>query len=279
MMDETAEVNVVNRRAVLRWLGAGAAAFAVAGETEAAQLPLNTTGLEHYGMTVPDPEASAKFYGRIFDPQLFQERDPPPRFYARLGSAYLAFGMKTDVPPFIDHFCALTQGYGQGEVRKLLEEAGVTMGAGALGMATDPDGLRLQTLGVPGGLARTIIPASRITTDDALFQAIGTDHVLLRVSNLEKSTAHYRKIFGMETSHARNRVWFTVAKTKLGLEAAPAGEKPSIHHICIRVAGFERKKAAEKLKGIKVEVLPQDDLGLVRFRDLNGLVFAMTGEG
>ena len=44
-----------------------------------------TTGLEHIGMTVPDQEAAAKFYGLIFDPQLFQERDPPPRFYTRIG--------------------------------------------------------------------------------------------------------------------------------------------------------------------------------------------------
>jgi catechol 2,3-dioxygenase-like lactoylglutathione lyase family enzyme len=252
-----------------------------AGFARASELPLKTTGLEHYGMTVPDPEAAAKFYGKIFDPQLFQERDPPPRFYARLGKSYLAFGGNKDVAaPFIDHFCALTDGYGAGEVRKLLEAAAVPMGAGALGMAMDPDGLRFQTLGVPGGLARTIIPASRISQDDALFQAIGTDHIMLHVSDLEKSTAHYRKIFGMEVSRTKNpnRVWFGVAKTRLGLEVAGAGEKPSIFYICVRVAGFDRKKAGEKLKSIGVEVLPADDLGLVRFRDLNGLVMAMKGD-
>ena len=43
-------------------------------------------------MTVPDQKASADWYGRIFDPQLFQERDPPPRYYVRMGTAYLAFG-------------------------------------------------------------------------------------------------------------------------------------------------------------------------------------------
>ena len=53
-------------------------------------LPLQTTGLEHIGMTVPDQKASAEWYGRIFDPQLFQERDPPPRFYVRMGTAYIA---------------------------------------------------------------------------------------------------------------------------------------------------------------------------------------------
>src|ERR1700733_11363044 len=74
-------------------------------------LPLQTTGLEHLGMTVPDQKASADFYGRIFDPQLFQEKDPPPRFYVRLGTAYLAFGgtATPDVPAKIDHFCALVK--------------------------------------------------------------------------------------------------------------------------------------------------------------------------
>src|SRR5262249_47700566 len=123
--------------------------------------PHKTTGLEHMGLTVPDPEAAARFYGRIFDPQLFQERDPPPRFYVRLGTAYLAFGgNKTVVTPAIDHFCALVEEYRAPELRKALESEGVTFsGAGPLAMATDPDGLRLQFLGVPGGLARTIMPA------------------------------------------------------------------------------------------------------------------------
>jgi hypothetical protein len=42
-------------------------------------------------------------------------------------------------------------------------------------MASDADGLRPRLLGVPGGLARTIIPAFRISQDDALVQAIGPD--------------------------------------------------------------------------------------------------------
>ena len=121
-------------------------------------LPLKNTGLEHYGLTVPNPEAAARFYGKIFDNQLFREKDPPPRFYVRLGKAYLAFGQRDGVAPFIDHFCALTDGYGRGEARKAMEDAGMTFGTGPLGMAADPDGLRFQLLAVPGGLAGTIVP-------------------------------------------------------------------------------------------------------------------------
>jgi hypothetical protein len=156
-------------------LGSAAAlAFKGSAQTAPEGLPLRNTGLEQFGVTVPDPEAAAKFYGKIFDTQLFEEKDPPPRFYVRLGIAYIAFGGRTDAAPFIDHFCTLTEGYKQGEARKAMEAAGVAFGGnGPLGMATDPDGLRLQLLAVPGGsceidhsgdaylAGRTAVPSGR----------------------------------------------------------------------------------------------------------------------
>src|SRR5580658_3966831 len=183
------------------------AAAAFAGSRALAQtslLPLQTTGLEHLGMTVPDPKASAEFYGRIFDPQLFQERDPPPRYYVRMGTAYLAFGGTTDVRAAadansgarIDHFCALVKDYKPQDMRAALEQAGINMGTGRLGMPTDADGIRLQLLGVPGGLARTIIPSTRISTDDAAVAAVGLDHIALAVSDVQKAAAHYALFFG-----------------------------------------------------------------------------------
>jgi catechol 2,3-dioxygenase-like lactoylglutathione lyase family enzyme len=69
-------------------------------------LPLRSPGLEHLGLTVPDPEAAAKFYGRIFGPQLFREREAPPRYYVMAGTAYLAFGGSATVTPLVDHLCA-----------------------------------------------------------------------------------------------------------------------------------------------------------------------------
>lgn len=258
---------------------AGAAAWIAPHVSFAAELPLKNTGLEHFGMTVPDPEATARFYGKIFDPQLFQEREPPPRFYVRMGTGYFAFGGNQNSTPFIDHFCALTEGYGPGELRKLFEAAGVQMTQGALGMALDPDMLRLQTLGVPGGLARTIIPGPRISQDDALFQVIGVDHLVLHVSDIEKSAAHYKKLFGPELPRTKkpDRAWFAVARTKLALELAASGEKPSIHHVCWRVAGFDRKNAIEKLKRIGVEATPAGDKN-VSFKDPHGIVTELKGE-
>ncbi len=181
--------------------------------------------------------------------------------------------------PSIDHFCALVENYQPQDMRKSLEAAGVTLGAGPFGMATDPDGLRLQLLRVPGGLAKTIIPAFRLSQDDALFEAIAPDHVMLHVSDLDRSAEYYRKLFGPEVSRTKKpeRVWFGAARTKLGLELVALDEKPSIHHICVRVAGYDKKSAMEKLKRASIESLVGDE-GLLRFRDPNGMTMELKGE-
>src|SRR5438876_11001180 len=194
-------------------LGAVAVPAAARIATQSSGLPLNSPGLEHIGLTVTNPEETAKFYGRIFNPQLFRERDAPPRFYVTTGTAYLAFGGNATSTPKIDHFCALVEDYRaqSATIRKSLEEQGVQFGA--IGMIGDPDGLRLQLLGVPGGLAGTIVPGGRISLEPPAVHAIGLDHVMLHVSDLERSAVFYRKFFGMETSRTKNpsRIWFRVA--------------------------------------------------------------------
>jgi catechol 2,3-dioxygenase-like lactoylglutathione lyase family enzyme len=277
----------LSRRQALALGAAGAAApwvsraFGQSSSNQSSALPLHTTGLEHLGMTVPDQKASADFYGRIFDPQLFQERDPPPRFYVRLGTAYIAFGgaATPDVPAKIDHFCALVKDYKADEMRAAVEQAGGTMSAGRLGMPTDADGLRLQLLGVPGGLARTIVPSTRITTDDAAIQAIGLDHLVLTVSDMERSAAYYTKFFGPPVSRTKKpeRIWFGVAQTRLALELVAAGSKPAVERVSVKVAGFDRHAIPEKLKKLGVQVVPQSDDHLVRFKDPNGFTIELTG--
>jgi catechol 2,3-dioxygenase-like lactoylglutathione lyase family enzyme len=270
-----------NRRQALAIIGAAAGPWAARGLAQRPQLPLQTSGLEHIGITVPDQEATARFYGRIFDPQLFQERDPPPRFYVKVGTSYIAFGgfgaNAHDLQPRIDHFCALVNEYSAPEMRKALEEAGIPMGQGPGGMANDPDGLRLQLLGVPGGLAKTIVPATRISQDEPAVQAIGFEHIVLAVSDLEKSAAFYRKFFGMEASRSKKpeRIWFNAARTTLGLETVASGGMPKVDHICIKLAGFDRRGITEKLKGLMVEVIPPNDEGYLRFRDPHGLVMEL----
>lgn len=251
-----------------------------ADENGSGPLPLHTTGLEHVGMTVPDQKASAEWYGRIFDPQLFQERDPPPRYYVRMGSAYIAFGgtPATDPTPKIDHFCALVKDYKPDEMRAAIEKDGMKMSTGRFGMPTDEDGIRLQLLGVPGGLARTIIPSTRITTDDAAVAPVGLDHIALAVSDLQRASSHYAKFFGPPATKKADRVWFQVANTRLLLEPVAAGGKPAIARLSFRIAGFDRKVIAAKLQKLGVETAAAQGDRALRFRDPNGFAIELTGK-
>jgi catechol 2,3-dioxygenase-like lactoylglutathione lyase family enzyme len=268
----------LNRREVLAVAANSFIATAAAPHLRAegaSQLPFKSSGLEHVGFTVPDPEKSSAFYGRIFDPQTFQERDPPPRYYARLGTGYAAFGKGT--PARIDHICVLIEDYRFDDMKKELDSVGIKLnGQPAFGLLTDPDGLRLQLIGTPAGLAKTIIPATRVTQDDAAIQPAGLDHIMLAVTDLEKSTAFYRRLLGQET-RAKNpdRAWFSIARTKLGLQA---GSKPQVDHFSVRVTGFNRGVVAEKLKKLSAEIVASSsDEKLLRIRDSDGIVFEMRG--
>ncbi|HTR38955.1 MAG TPA: VOC family protein [Bryobacteraceae bacterium] len=278
----------LSRRDVLRSAPAFVAASLLAQQAPAALLPLQTTELEHLGMTVPDPKAAADFYGRIFDPQLFQEREPPLRYYVRLGSAYIAFGSATDprsgadpnLPTRIDHFCVLVNNYQPRELRTALEQAGINMGQGRFGLPTDADGIRLQVAGTPGGLTRTVIPGPRLSADDAAVEAIGLDHIVLAVSDLDRSSAYYTKLFGPPASRSKKpeRIWFQIARQRLALEPVAAGAKPAIQRLCVKIAGFNRHSIPEKLKKLGIEILPKEEEHLVSFRDLNGFLIDLAAE-
>jgi catechol 2,3-dioxygenase-like lactoylglutathione lyase family enzyme len=277
---------ILSRREALICAAAATARCLLAQDATPELLPLHTAALEHLGMTIPDPKAAAEFYGRIFDPQLFQERDPPLRYYVRLGSAYIAFGGIGDPrggsagnqSPRIDHFCVLVNHYNPQQIRAAMVQAGITMGQERFGLPTDADGIRLQVAGAPGGLTRTVVPSTRISTDDAAIQAIGLDHIVLAVSDLERSSAYYAKLFGppLSQSKKQERIWFGIARSRLALEPVSAGSNPAIARVCVKIAGFNRHSTPEKLAKLGVQVLPQNDEHLVRFRDPNGFLIELT---
>ena len=241
-------------------------------------LPLRTSGLDHLSITVPDAVRAATFYGRIFDPQVFHERTGVQRYYVRLGAAYIAFGPRADATPYIDHIAAgvidfVEADFGKPEVKAEITAAGLAAPPGALPMLSDPDQLRLQLVNATHGLFDTIMPGGRVSPGPAALIPIGLDHIMLSVTDVDKSAEHYRKLFGPEESRERNqqRVWFKLADTKLGLEAAPAGQKPSFSHFCVKVAGFDRAVAASRLQKLGVKVEAGGEKGTLRFRDLHNI--------
>ena len=214
-----------SRRQAIQWLGASAiSCFAM--DARARGRPADH---HHRHRTFwddrPDPEATAKFYGRIFDGQLFQEKDPPPRFYVKFGTGYLAFGGKPDAVPSIDHFCALIENYQPAEMRKSLEAANVPLGAGPFGMATDPDGLRCNSCAPRPAWPKPSSPLTGSLRQKRSFRwwRRSRDAACVGFGSFGGTLS---KLFGAPLSRSKKpeRVWFGAAKTKLGLELVAAGE-------------------------------------------------------
>jgi catechol 2,3-dioxygenase-like lactoylglutathione lyase family enzyme len=271
---------VIDRR---KWL-ARAANLAVGsllvppGSAQQKLLPLQSSGLDHLSLTVPDSLEAARFYGRIFDPQVFHERTGVQRYYVRLGAAYIAFGPHANATPYIDHIATgvtdfVEAEFGNAETKAEITAAGLAAPPGVLPMLSDPDNLRLQLVNATHGLFDTIMPGGRVTPERAALIPIGLDHIMLSVTDVDRSVAHYRKLFGAEASSDRNprRVWFELADTRLGLEAAPAGQKPGFSHFCVKVAGFHRDLVTARLRKLGVSVEPGGEKGTLRFRDLHNL--------
>lgn len=283
-------VKTVSRRTVLRSMGAAAslplvpalsraqspatgASQASASATQAkSQLPLRSTGLEHMGTVVPDVTAAARFHGRLFNPEVHKEKDPPLRYYVTLGVGYLAFGSRANEPrAFFDHFCALVQDYDGRAMAQELQSAGLP--AGRYGIIPDPDGVGLQLLATPGGLAKSTVPAGRIVEEDALVRPKGLSQVVLRVASLDKSLQFYRKFFGKE-SRSGTQIVFQVADTRLVLEPAASGESACIDRICVNIEPFDRAAVARELTKLGASLTAGPGKTL-RFRDPMGLGFEL----
>lgn len=254
-----------------------------------ATLPLDNLGLEHLDIIVPDPAAAARFYARIFKTALHQQpvRDSL-RYFVLLGDlphdrqvGYIAIGATgAGRAPSIGHYCVLARTYQRDSFSSALKAVGlpsVPTGAGGLGMWPDPDGLELQLFQPPAGLVTAAVKSPLPVDGDGVVTPTGVDHVLLLVSNLERSLPYYRQVYGQATERGRDangRVWFELERgTRIGLQQVAAGRPPSIDHFAITVAPFDRAVLLTRLRELSADVLPSaDEPDIVRFRDNNGII-------
>ena len=259
---------------------------ALAQGTATKALPLDNLGLEHLDIVVPDPAASARFYSRIFKSPLHQQplRDTL-RYFVLLGDlpadrqvGYIAIGAAGQRQPAIGHYCVLATVYDRAGMATALQGADFGVAAaGPTGTWPDPDGLQLQLFQPPAGLVTAAVPSPLQAERDGLLAPRGVDHLLLRVSSLEKSLPYYRTMYGTAAERPRDangRVWFQLARnTRLGLEQAAPGEAPAIVHYAIAVAAFDRRAFEARLRELKARVIPStDESDVVRFVDDNGIV-------
>jgi len=268
-------VTRISRRALLGGVMAIGPALAPGLRAAAAglqgdELPLQTTGLEHIGMVVPDVEAAARFYSSLFNPELQKEKDPPLRYYVMAGSGYMAFGSRATAPaPTIDHYCTLVRGYDRDRMNSKL--AGRGMPAASRGVVPDPDGIGLQLIAVPGGPGPTAVPAGRLVEVAALVKPIGFDSILLKVADIRRSAGFYENFFAAAPSPAGGQVAFQAADTRIVIRPLVAGERAGVDRYTMRVAAFDRVQVLKGLLSLGAVPEEKGPADMVRFRDLNGL--------
>lgn len=222
------------------------------------------------GTVVPDVAAAGKFYGRVFNPELHKEKEPPLRYYVTLGVGYLALGSRgNEQRAFFDHFCALVENYDGRAMGEELKKEGLP--AGRYGIIPDPDGVGLQLLGVPGGLAKSTEPAGRIVEGAALVKPRGLDQVVLHVADVEKSLQFYRKFFGKEATRSADGAFFQVVNTRLVIEKAPPGGPGQIDRIVVKCEPFDRASVSTELTTLGAKVSSPASGKSLRFRDPIGL--------
>jgi len=288
-----------SRRTFLTAIGAAACTHVAGGVSWAqaapgAALPLENLGLEHLDIVVPDPAASAAFYARVFKTVLHQQpmRDSI-RYFVLLGDlpadrqvGYIAIGAAAGRTPAIGHYCTLAKTYDRAGMARVLEAAGFSgvRGAGGLGMWPDPDGLELQLFQPPAGLVTAAVNSPLPVDGEGVVAPIGVDHVLLLVSDVERSLPYYRLVYGAQAEAPRRagdaRVWFNLARgTRIGLQKVTDGA-PRIGHVAIRTARFDRGAVTGRLQRLGASVLPSpDEADVLRFRDHDGIVMELQVAG
>jgi catechol 2,3-dioxygenase-like lactoylglutathione lyase family enzyme len=270
------------RREFLGTLGMGA--IAARRATAADPSGLRFTALDHVEFLVSDVEKSAAFYGRVFGlggGNTVLKNNKTTRRYVKLGPSYIAMDRGDTIR--VDHFCAGIPGFQVAGAHSYLDGKGVAyrdFPSGKDLAVTDPDGTRLQ-LATDNGWAQllggTASPETISIGGEPIFRPTGIDHILLNVTDPEKSAAFYEKILGPVTQRNNNRIWFQAGTGRIGLLQTPAGEKAGVNHYCVSVEKFDYDTAVKKLQQAGVKLDKPEIAGSPDLRDPDGYRVQVMG--
>ena len=258
-------------------------------------LPLDTPGIDHLDVIVPNVENTARFYMSVFNTSLHaQPFQGGQRYFVLLGDlpenrqvGYIAIGESRGRGTYIGHFCTSVFNYRENaaaitqQLTEAFEHAGLGNFAsvsrgGVAGIFSDPDGIEIQFLPAPDKLVTAAVPSNLVEWHKGLLTPRGVDHALLKVSDMAKALQFYRVLYGKKDVRDRKtgRVWFPIGDTRLGLEESryQFGDTPRIAHFGIKVAPFDRAAVSDGLTRLGAQVLPSgEEPEVLRFKDPDGI--------
>src|SRR6188768_2028979 len=179
-------------------------------------LPVNTPGLDHLDVIVPDVEKSARFYMGLFKTTLHaQPFQGGQRYFVLLGPlpadrtvGYLAIGDARGRGTYIGHFCTSVADWRRDSAAvfaQLKDKVSAARfgefntGGGIGGIFKDPDGIEIQFLPSPDTLVTAAVPSALVPPEQGLVTPLRVDSALLKVSNMDRALEFYRILYGKET--------------------------------------------------------------------------------
>jgi catechol 2,3-dioxygenase-like lactoylglutathione lyase family enzyme len=286
------------RREVLALLAASAITPMAIAQQPARLLPLDTPGLDHLDVIVPDVEKTTRFYMGLFRTTLHaQPFQGAQRYFVLLGSlpanravGYLAIGDARGRGTYIGHFCTSVSNWQRDSaavfaaMKDQFRSAGFGEFAGSTGFGgvfTDPDGIEIQFLPSPDTLVTAAVPASFVPPLQGLVTPLRVDHVVLHVSQLDRALAYYRILYGREKSRSGDTATFAFANgSRLELQGARyvyGAAKPRIARFGILVEPFDRAAVAAGIAALGGTVLLNEGK-VLRLRDADGIEIELVAK-
>ncbi len=259
-------------------------------------LPLNTPGLDHLDVIVPDVAASARFYMGLFKTALHaQPFQGGSRYFILLGElkegrevGYIAIGDSRGRGTYIGHFCTSVVEWRRDSaaIFAAMAEQFRTAGLGEFpgstgvgGIFADPDGIEIQFLPAPDTLVTAAVPSDLVTSGQGLVTPLRVDNVLLHVSDIERALAYYRILYGAEQTRNDNSAMFEFANgSRLLLEQtsyAYGTAQARIARYGIQVEAFDRAAVEKGIVALGGNVV-ESGTDALRLKDVDGIEFELV---
>jgi catechol 2,3-dioxygenase-like lactoylglutathione lyase family enzyme len=261
-------------------------------------LPVDTPGLDHLDVVVPDVEKSARFYMGLFRTTLHaQPFQGAQRYFVLLAPlpldravGYIAIGASRGRGTDIGHFCTGVTGWQRANPPQFvaMKDRFRKLGYGEFpgnrgfgGLFNDPDGLEIQFLPSPDKLVVEAVPSDLVPSMQGLVAPRRIDHVVARVSDLDRAVGFYRILYGRERKREKNRATFAFRNgSRLVLEAGEyAYGRAQVGYLRygIRTEAFDRAKVEAGITALGGKVIGGEGRSL-RLRDVDGIELELVPE-
>jgi catechol 2,3-dioxygenase-like lactoylglutathione lyase family enzyme len=281
---------------LLASLSAGASLPAWSEEAPRKLLPVDTPGIDHLDVSVPDVEKSTRFYMGLLRTALHaQPFRGGQRYFVLLGTlpenravGYIAVGAASGRPTMIGHFCTSVAEWRR-DSEKIFAQMKDTFaakgfgqfpgGGGFGGTFNDPDGNEVQFLPSPDTLVTAAVPSDLVPWNQGLVTPRRLEYAQVRVSNLDRALDFYRLLYGKESARNRKDATFKFRNgSYLKLVAASyeyGNAKSRIERFGIRVDAFDKAAVAAAVATLGGKVTGGEG-AVLRVQDVDGIEFELV---